>query len=74
MVEQLFKIRVNSSEINKDKGFDVLEQSGLSIICLADEEYVISGQAVKKLRENEVMFDILEINGADVQGANKGKN
>ena len=30
--------------------------------------------AIKKLRENEVMFDILEINGADVQGANKGKN
>lgn len=56
-IEQLFEIRINSSELNKDKGFDILMNSGLSIICLEDEKYVVPFSAIELLKKERVEYE-----------------
>ena len=63
MVESLFKIRVNSTESNKDKGFEILQNSGLSVMCLEDENYVVPERGVLLLKERGVKYDILTVDG-----------
>lgn len=58
----VFKIKVNSGEENKDKRFELLMNSGLSIICLKNEEYVIPERGVGLLEKEKVKFEIVEGN------------
>ena len=44
--EQLIEIRINSTPSNMDKGFRTLMNSGLSVICLEDEKYVVPESAL----------------------------
>lgn len=74
MVNRLFEIQVNSSELNKDLGFEVLEGSGLSVMCLEDERYVITEEAIKLLRDRGVMYKVLTINGETLKNATEVKD
>lgn len=56
----LFHIRINSSEENKDAGFFALMTSGASIMCLEDEEYIIDEKALNKLKEKDIKFEKVE--------------
>lgn len=71
MIGSVFKIKVNSGEENKDKGFELLMNSGLSIICLKNEEYVIPEKGVGLLEKEKVKFEIV---GGDSNNASKIKN
>tara|TARA_Y100000310_G_C20013991_1_gene504263 strand:- start:210 stop:461 length:252 start_codon:yes stop_codon:yes gene_type:complete len=66
MAERLFKIRVNSTESNKDLGFEILANSELNVICLANEEYVVPEIAINLLKSRGVIYDLLSINGEEV--------
>jgi len=74
MTKRLFEIQINSTETNKDIGFEVLEGSGLSIMCLEDEKYVVPENAIKLLKDKDVMFDILTINGEVIKDASEVKS
>lgn len=71
MANRLFEIRVNSSETNKDLGFEVLEMSGLSLICLEDEKYIVAEEGIDILRKNKVIYEIIAINGEVIKNATK---
>jgi len=64
-VEKIFKIRINSSEINKDNAFEILMKSKLSILCLEDENYIIPAQAIELLNEKGVSYEFLKLNGVN---------
>lgn len=55
----MFHIKINSSEENKDAGFFALMTSGASVICLKDEEYIIPEEAVSKLNEKKIVYEIV---------------
>ncbi|MEK6913466.1 MAG: hypothetical protein AABW47_02230 [Nanoarchaeota archaeon] len=59
MFGNLFHIKINSSEANKDAGFFALMTSGASIVCLKDEEYIIPANAVDKLNERKILYEIV---------------
>lgn len=52
------RIRVNSSEENKDNAFRVLMNSGLSIVCLEDEKYIVPEEGLVLLKEEKVIYEI----------------
>jgi len=58
--EKVYEIRINSTDNNKDNGFNVLMTSGTSVICLEDEKYVVSEHLLKKLTDNGVRFDFVD--------------
>lgn len=58
--ENVYQIRINSTDENKDKGFSILMTSGTSVICLEDEKYVVSERLLKKLGDNGVRFDFVD--------------
>lgn len=62
MLGNLFHIKINSSEDNKDNGFYALMTSGASIICLADEEYVVPKEAVDKLNNKKISYEVVTKN------------
>ena len=66
MADSLFEIRVNSTELNKDKGFEVLVKSGLSIMCLEDEKYIITNKGIELLKRERVLYEVISINGSDI--------
>lgn len=53
------RIKVNSSEQNKDKGFYALMTSGTSVACLQDDEYVVSEEAISSLNEKDVIYELV---------------
>ncbi|MBI2630238.1 hypothetical protein HYW76_03985 [Candidatus Pacearchaeota archaeon] len=59
MVTGLFHIRLNSDEENKDSGFYALITSGTSIACLKNEEFIIPAEAVNKLNEKKIKYEIV---------------
>ena len=71
MIGSVFKIKVNSGEENKDRGFEILMNSGLSIVCLKNEEYIISEKGVELLGKENVKFEIVE---GDSNYASQTKN
>ncbi len=56
-VEQLFEIRINSTEENKDLGFEVIMGSGSSVVCLEDEKYVVPANVLVKLGIKGVKYE-----------------
>jgi hypothetical protein len=67
MFGNLFHIRINSSESNKDAGFFALMTSGASIICLKDEEYIIPENAVEKLNEKKIVYEVVTKKEASIK-------
>jgi len=59
MVSGLFHIKINSDDNNKDNGFYTLMTSGTSIICLEDEEYVVPEEAISKLNDKEITYEMV---------------
>ncbi|HIH15759.1 MAG: hypothetical protein QT08_C0019G0026 [archaeon GW2011_AR17] len=57
MVLEIYRIRVNSSEENKDNAFRILMNSGLSIICLEDEKYLVPKDGMALLRKENVIYE-----------------
>ena len=56
----MFKIRITGSENNKAEGFYSLMTTNTSIYCLENEEYICNEVAIKKLREDKIIFIILK--------------
>ena len=59
MFSNLFHIKINSSEENKDAGFFALMTSGESIACLEDEEYIVPEKAVARLNEKKIIYEVV---------------
>ena len=57
--EQLIEIRINSTSSNMDKGFRTLMNSGLSVICLEDEKYVVPESALEGLKKEGVLYELV---------------
>ena len=57
MISGLFHIKINSSETNMDNGFFVLMNSGTSVTCLKDEEYIITKEALDKLKLEGIEYE-----------------
>ena len=56
------RIKINSNEVNMDKGFYTLLTSGCSIICLRDEEYIVTKKAISKLNEKNIIYQLVTNN------------
>ncbi len=56
MMSNLFHIKINSSEDNKDNGFYTLMASGAVIVCLDDDEYVVPEKAVERLNNKKIIW------------------
>lgn len=59
MVEQFMKIRINSTEENKEFGFFTLMNSGTSVICLKNDEYIVNGIAIDSLNKKGVHYNLI---------------
>ena len=59
MVSGLFHIKLNSDEDNKDNGFYALLTSGSSIACLKDEEFIVPAEAIKKLNDKKIKYEVV---------------
>jgi hypothetical protein len=59
MVTGLFHIRINSSEDNKDNGLYALMISGASVMCVKDEEYIVPEEAIAKLNEKKIIYEVV---------------
>ena len=59
MLGNLFHIKINSSEANKDEGFFTLMLSGASIFCLKNEEYIVPENAILKLKEKDIKYEVV---------------
>jgi hypothetical protein len=66
MASSVFHIKINSSEQNMDNGFYTLMASGASIVCLKGEEYVVPAEAISKLNEKNIIYElVVEKKGVD---------
>ena len=63
MKNNLYEVILNSTEENKDLGFEVLSESGLSVLCLENERYIIPEKGIEMLKKRGVDYDILTVNG-----------
>ena len=54
-----FRIKVNSTETNKDSGFYAIINSGSSALCLPNEEYIVSGMTIAKLNERKIDYELI---------------
>jgi len=61
------RIKINSNEVNMDKGFYTLLISGCSTVCLSDEEYIVTKKAISKLNENNIAYQLVT-NSHDISG------
>lgn len=59
MVSDLYHIKINSDEENKDKGLYALMTSGASVVCLEGEEYIAPEEAIEKLNEKKISYEII---------------
>ena len=66
MSRRSMEIKVNSTEANKDLGFEILASSGLSVICLENDSYVVPEEAVSLLRNRGVMYELISVNGEKI--------
>lgn len=71
MFGNLFHIKINSSEQNKDAGFFALMISGASIVCLKDEEYIVPERAIEKLNEKKILYEIVTKEASKNKGEKK---
>ncbi len=55
----LFHIKINGDDNNKDNGFYTLMISGSSVFCLKGEEYIVPEEAVKKLGEENIAYEVV---------------
>ncbi len=59
MVGDIFRIKINTSEENKDSGFYALMTSGTSIVCLEDEKYIVNKRAIEILNEKKIIYELV---------------
>lgn len=59
MIGDVFHIKINTSEENMDKGLYTLMTSGTVIICVGEDEYLIKPEAVDKLNEKKVIYELV---------------
>jgi len=50
------KVQITGSEENMDNGFYSLMNQSTSFHCLRNEVYIVSDEAIKKLKEDEIEF------------------
>ena len=55
----MIHIKLNASEDNKDAGFFALMTSGASVICLDNEEYVVPEEAVSRLNQKKIDYELV---------------
>jgi hypothetical protein len=59
MMGNLFHIKINSTEENKDDGFFALITSGASIVCLDGDEYLVPEKAVERLNIKKILYELV---------------
>lgn len=59
MVSGMLHIKINSDDENKDNGFYALMTSGASIVCVKDEEYLVPDEAIKRLNDKEIDYEVV---------------